>query len=318
MYCYKELACRLRQLLAQKLHVRAVPHLQKKCSICASIFQRLWPSPLATSIVLFLLICRQQQRNNKDLDNYLVIQLYPQSLHEFCYFGLCSFSHTCSFRKSYSSEKSFSRLLVSGLSFWFCSPWFWALLLLVKIPWCDRPWSSPRSVSKVLGSLLPWAALRHRSLCHSKTSLTCVSRAVLNHSKSSQQQRPCSLIPFSENLPYLMASFFHAVTLHLFLLKYFLWRVQGFHVVPKNAAIPFFAFSASSPLLTLCFHSKKYLLTCHPGRTILWLRCKMVDVKSCSAFSHPVFSVVVVPALFQVHCLMFPKSSGLFIPSGKE
>lgn len=106
-----------------------------------------------------------------------------------------------------------------------------------------------------------------------------------------------------------MASFFHAVTLHLFLLKYFLWRVQGFHVVSKNAAIPLFAFSASSPLLTLFFHSKKYLLTCHPGRTILWLRCKMVAVKSCSAFSHPVFSVVVVPALFQVHCLMFPKLS---------
>lgn len=41
---------------------------------------------------------------------------------------------------------------------------------------------------------------------------------------------------------------------------------------------------------------------------ILWLRCKMVAIKSCSAFSHPVFSIVVVLALLQVHILTFPKS----------
>lgn len=97
-------------------------------------------------------------KEQKNLDNYLVIWLYPYSLHEFCYSGLCSFSHTCSFRKRHSSEKSFSSLLVSGLSFQFCSSWFWVPLLLVKIPWCDTPWSLPRSVSQVLGSLLSWAA----------------------------------------------------------------------------------------------------------------------------------------------------------------
>lgn len=51
--------------------------------------------------------------------------------------------------------------------------------VLVKIPCCDR------SVPQVLGSLLPWAAPRHTSLCR-KTSLTCVLRALLNPTKSSQ------------------------------------------------------------------------------------------------------------------------------------
>lgn len=126
------------------------------------------------------------------------------------------------------------------------------------------------------------------------------------------------LHPLFTKPSYLMASLFHTVSLCLFVLKYFLWRCGVSMQYPrKQQFIFFFAFSASSTLLTLYFLSEKYLLTHHQGRMILWLRCKMVAMKSCSAFSHPVFSIVVVLALSQVHCLTFPKSSDLFIPSEK-